>query len=126
MSEYIDGFLLSVPKKKLAAYRKLAARAGKIWREHGALDYRECVGDDVKVKGMMAFPKLARTKPREVVLFSFVVFKSRRHRDAANKRIMSDPRIAAMCAASGVDLDSQRMAYGGFKTLVRVAARSKD
>ena len=118
MSQYIDGFVLSVPKNKLAAYKKLATKASKVWRDHGALEYRECVGDDMKVKGMVAFPKLAKSKPDEVVIFAYVVFKSRKHRDACNKKIMADPRCAAMCAEVGVMFDCKKMAYGGFKTLV--------
>ena len=120
MGQYIDGFVLSVPKDKLVAYKKLATKAGKIWREHGALEYRECVGEDMEVKGMVAFPKLAKSKPGEVVIFAYVVFESRKHRDAVNKKIMADPRLAAMCAAFGALFDCKRMAYGGFKTLVQV------
>jgi uncharacterized protein YbaA (DUF1428 family) len=120
MSQYLDGFVLSIPKDKLAAYKKVATKAGKIWREHGALEYRECVGDDMEVKDMVAFPKLAKAKPNEVVIFSYAVFKSRQHRDAVNKKIMADPRLAAMCGATGAIFDYKRMAYGGFKTLVEL------
>ncbi len=120
MSQYVDGFVLSVTKDKLAAYKKLATKAGKIWREHGALEYCECVGEDMEVKGMVAFPKLAKSKPGEVVIFAYVVFESRKHRDAVNKKIMADPRLAAMCGASGALFDCKRMAYGGFKALVHV------
>ena len=119
MSQYIDGFVLSVPKTKLAAYQKLASKAGKIWREHGALEYRECVGDDMTAKGMVAFPKLAKAKPGEVVIFAYVLFKSRKHRDATNKKIMADPRVAGMCDPKDMPFDCKRMAYGGFKTLVK-------
>ena len=118
MSQYIDGFVLSVPKNKLAAYQKIAAKAGKIWREHGALEYRECVGDDMEVKGMVAFPKLAKSKRGEVVIFAYAVFKSRKHRDAANKKIMADPRLTALCGDVSAIFDCKRMAYGGFKTIV--------
>ena len=120
MSQYIDGFVLSIPKEKLAAYKKVATKAGKIWREHGALEYRECVGDDMEVKDMVAFPKLAKAKPDEVVIFAYAVFESRKHRDAVNKKIMADPRLAAMCATTSAIFDCKRMAYGGFKTLVEV------
>lgn len=120
MSQYIDGFVLSVPKNKLAAYKKLATQAARIWKDHGALEYRECAGDDMKVKGMVAFPKLARSKPDEVVIFAYVVFESRRHRDLANKKIMADPRIAAMCPATSGVFDCKRMAYGGFKSIVQL------
>ena len=118
MSHYIDGFVLSIPEVKLAAYKKLATKAGKIWREHGAVEYRECVGDDMAAEGTVAFPKLARSKPGEVVIFAYAVFKSRRQRDATNKKIMADPRIAAMCGEAGAIIDFKRMAHGGFKSLV--------
>ena len=118
MSQYIDGFVLSVPKGKLAAYKKLATKAGKIWREHGALDYRECVGDDLEVKGMLAFPKIAKSKQGEVVIFAYAVFKSRRQRDAINKKIMNDPRMATLGSTASSIFDVKRMAYGGFKTIV--------
>jgi uncharacterized protein YbaA (DUF1428 family) len=121
MSHYIDGFVLSVPKTKLAAYKKVARKAGKIWREHGALEYRECIGDDLKVKGMVAFPKMAKAKSSEVVIFAYARFESRKHRDAANKKIMADPRMAAMCGEVGALFDCKRMAYGGFKTLVALS-----
>jgi uncharacterized protein YbaA (DUF1428 family) len=120
MSQYIDGFVLSIPKDKLAAYKKLATKAGKIWREHGALEYRECVGDDLDAKGMVAFPKLAKSKPGEVVIFAYAVFESRKQRDAVNKKIMTDPRMTTICGASGCNIDYKRMAYGGFKSLVQV------
>ncbi len=118
MSTYTDGFVLCVPKKNLKAYLKVAAQAGKIWREHGALEYRECVGDDMKVKGLLAFPKMAKAKPSEVVVFSWAVFKSRQHRDAANKKIMADPRLSEICDPANPTFDFKRMAYGGFKTVV--------
>ena len=120
MSQYIDGFVLSIPKDKLAAYKKLATKAGKIWREHGALEYRECAGDDMEVKGMVAFPKLAKSKPGEVVIFAYARFESRKHRDAVNKKIMADQRLAAMCEETKAIFECKRMAYGGFKTLVEV------
>ena len=120
MSHYIDGFVLSVPADKLAAYRKIATKAGKIWREHGALEYRECVGDDMEVKGMVAFPKLAKSKAGEVVIFAYARFQSRRHRDAVNKKIMADPRITALSTEVSGLFDCTRMAYGGFKTLVEL------
>src|SRR4051794_20428408 len=120
MSQYIDGFVLSIPKDKLAAYKKIATKAAKIWREHGAVEYRECVGDDMDVKGMVAFPKLAKSKSGEVVIFAYARFESRKHRDAANKKIMADPRLAAMCGETSAIFDCKRMAYGGFKTLVEL------
>ena len=90
---YVDGFVLVVPKKKLAIYKKMATKAGKVWREHGALDYRECVGDDLKVKMGLPFPKLAKTKPGETVVFSYIVYKSRAHRDKVNAKVMADKRL---------------------------------
>jgi uncharacterized protein YbaA (DUF1428 family) len=116
---YVDGFLLPVPKKKLAAYRKMAAKAGKIWREHGALDYRECVGDDMKTAFGLPYPKLMKLKPGEVPVFSWIMFKSRKHRDAVNAKVMKDPRIQAMCPdPNDMPFDVKRMCYGGFRTLV--------
>src|SRR6187401_3530022 len=108
MSSYLDGFVLSVSKRKLATYRRLAARAAKVWREYGALDYREFVGDDVSVRGFVAFPKMARTKAGEAVVFSYAIFKSRKHRDAANTKIMADPRIRELGSACEKLFDCKR------------------
>jgi uncharacterized protein YbaA (DUF1428 family) len=119
MPRYVDGFVIPIHKSKLVAYRAMAAKAGKIWKEHGALEYVEAIGDDLKIKGMvMTFPKMAAIKPRETVLFSFIVYKSRRHRDAVNKKVMADPRLQAMMDPKHSPFDFKRMAYGGFKTLV--------
>jgi uncharacterized protein YbaA (DUF1428 family) len=115
---YVDGFVLVVPKKKLAIYKKMATKAGKIWREHGALDYRECVGDDLKVKMGLPFPKLAKTKPGETVVFSYIVYKSRAHRDKVNAKVMADKRLTGPSMPKEMPFDMKRMAYGGFKTLV--------
>ncbi len=117
---YVDGFVLPVPKKNLQAYRRMAQKAGRIWREHGALDYKECVGDDLKVKvGCgVAFPRVIKLKPGETVFFSFIVYKSRAHRDRVNARVMKDPRIAKMMDPGSMPFDVKRMAYGGFKVLV--------
>src|SRR3989442_4979593 len=93
---YVDGYVLPVPKKNLAAYRRMAQKAGKIWREHGALEYRECVGDDLKVKWGVPFPKSIKAKPGETVVFAWIVFKSRAHRDSVNTKVMKDPRMAKM------------------------------
>jgi uncharacterized protein YbaA (DUF1428 family) len=120
MSQYIDGFVLTIAKEKLAAYKKLAAKASKIFKEHGALEYRECVGDDMEVTGMLPFPKLTKAKAEEVVIFAYAVYPSKKLRDTANEKIMNDPRMAAMCEESGGLFDCKRMAYGGFKTLVHV------
>jgi len=116
---YVDGYLLPVPKKHLPAYRRLAQKAGKIWREHGALEFRECAGDDLNVKGMLTFPRQIKTKPGETVVFSWIVFKSKAHRDRVNAKVMKDPRIANMDPKS-MPFDTKRMAYGGFKVIVDV------
>lgn len=113
---YVDGFVLVVPKKKIPAYTKIARLAGKVWREHGALDYRECAGDDLKVKFGMPFTKLVKTKPSETVVFSYIVFKSRAHRDKVNAKVMADPRLQKL--PPDMPFDPKRMAYGGFKTIV--------
>jgi uncharacterized protein YbaA (DUF1428 family) len=117
MARYVDGFVLPVPKKNVQAYRRLAQGAAKVWREHGALEYRECVGDDLKPKGVVPFPRLARCKPGETVVFAWIVYKSRAHRDRVNAKVMKDPRIAKM-APKSMPFDVKRMAYGGFSTLV--------
>lgn len=115
---YVDGFVLAVPKKNLKTYFQMAKKAAKIWREHGALEYRECVGDDLKVKGGLPFPRLAKTKAGETVVFSWIVYKSRVHRDRVNAKVMKDPRISGMCDEKSMPFDVKRMAYGGFKVMV--------
>lgn len=115
---YVDGFVLTVPKKNLAAYRRMAKKSGKIWREYGALEYQECVGDDLNVKFGVPFPRLAKAKPSETVVFSWIVYKSREHRDRVNAKVMKDPRLAGMCDSKSMPFDMKRMAYGGFKVLV--------
>jgi len=115
---YVDGFLIPVPKKSLETYRKISSKAGKVWREHGALDYKECVGDDLKVKGTAPFAKAARAKAGETVVFAFIVYKSRSHRDSVNKKVMKDPRIAEQMATKAMPFDVKRMLYGGFKVFV--------
>ena len=117
MARYVDGFLIPVPKRKLSAYRRIATRAGKVWMELGALAYVETAGDDLKVKGVAPFTRAARSKAGETVVFSWIVYKSRAHRDAVNKKIMKDPRIAKMMKEAS-NFDMKRMAYAGFKTLV--------
>ena len=113
---YVDGFVIPVPKKKLQAYRRLAAKAGKIWREHGALDYKECVADDLNNKWGVKFPKAAKSKAGETVVFSYIVFKSRADRDRVNKKVMKDQRM--MMDKTPMPFDVKRMVYGGFKVLV--------
>jgi uncharacterized protein YbaA (DUF1428 family) len=115
---YVDGFVLPVPRKKLPAYRRMAQKAGKIWREHGALDYKECAGDDLKVKMGVPFTKQMKLKPGETVVFAYILYKSRAHRDTVNARVMKDPRIAGMCDPEDMPFDCKRMCYGGFKVLV--------
>lgn len=115
---YVDGFVLPVPKKNLAAYRRMAQKAKKIWREHGAVDYRECAGDDLAVKIGMPFTKQLKLKPGETVVFAYIVYKSRAHRDKVNKKVMSDPRIQECCDPKNIPFDCKRMCYGGFKTIV--------
>jgi uncharacterized protein YbaA (DUF1428 family) len=115
---YVDGFLLAVPKKKIDTYLEIARKAGKVWKEHGALEYRETVGDDLKTKMGMPFPKAARAKAGETVVFSWIVYKSRAHRDSVNKKVMKDERIASMMDPKSMPFDVKRMAYGGFEIRV--------
>jgi uncharacterized protein YbaA (DUF1428 family) len=114
---YVDGYVLSVPKKKLEAYRRLSRAAGKVWREHGALEYRECAGDDLGSKMGVPFPRLANTKPGETVVFSWIVYKSRAARDRVNAKVMKDPRIIKSMK-DPMPFDIKRMSYGGFTVLV--------
>lgn len=114
---YVDGFLLPVPKKNLAAYRRLARKAGLIWKEHGALEFRECVGDDLRQKMGIAFPRVAKLKRGETVMFSWIVYRSRADRDRVNTKVMKDPRLAAFMTGP-IPFDVKRMSSGGFKMLV--------
>jgi uncharacterized protein YbaA (DUF1428 family) len=116
--KYVDGFVLVVPKKSVKAYERMAQAAGKIWREHGALEFRECVGDDLNTKMGLPFPKLAKAKRGETVMFSWIVYKSRAHRDRVNAKVMIDPRMNDMMEGKAMPFDPKRMAYGGFKVLV--------
>jgi uncharacterized protein YbaA (DUF1428 family) len=116
--KYIDGYVLPVPKKNLAVYRRMARKGGKIWREHGALEFCECVGDDLKAKWAVPFPSMVKLKPGETVVFSWIAFKSRAHRDAVNAKVMKDPRLAKMMDVKSMPFDPKRMAYGGFKAMV--------
>jgi uncharacterized protein YbaA (DUF1428 family) len=116
---YVDGFIIPISRRRLEAYRRLARRAGKVWMELGALEYRECAGDDMFSEGMKPFPRLARLKKGETVLFSWIVYKSRAHRDRVNAKVMKDPRIARMMEdPKSMPFDVKRMVYGGFKVLV--------
>ena len=116
MARYVDGFVLPVPKKNVEAYRRIARKAGKVWREHGALDYKECAGDDVKDGKVTSFPKSVKLKPGETVFFSWIVFKSRAHRDRVNAKVMKDPRIKM--EGTPMPFEVKRMAHGGFEVLV--------
>ncbi|HET9950501.1 MAG TPA: DUF1428 domain-containing protein [Candidatus Eisenbacteria bacterium] len=118
MAIYVDGFLLAVPKKKLEAYRRISLKAGKIWKEYGALEYRECVGDDLKAEHTGAFRRGLKLKPGEKVVFSWIVYKSRAQRDRINAKVMKDPRLAAMMNPNAMPFDMKRMAFGGFGVLV--------
>ena len=115
---YVDGFVLAVPKKNLTAYRRMAKAASRIWREHGALEYRECVGDDLQVKMGLPFPKLSKAKAGETVVFAWIGYKSRADRDKVNAKVMKDPRILKMCDPKKTPFDVKRMSYGGFKVFV--------
>ncbi|MGH8738465.1 MAG: DUF1428 domain-containing protein [Burkholderiales bacterium] len=115
---YVDGFVVPVPKSKLQDYRRMATKAGKIWREHGALSYTECVADDVKPGKWTSFPRSVKLKPNEVVWFSFVVYKSRRQRDRVLAKVMKDKRLASMMDPKTMPFDGKRLIYGGFKVAV--------
>lgn len=115
---YVDGFLLTVPRRKLARYRSISRRAGRIWKEFGALEYRECAGDDLPAKMQRPFTKVAGQKAGEVVVFSWIVYRSKRDRDRINGKIMKDPRIARMMTPDATPFDPKKMSYGGFKVIV--------
>ncbi len=118
MAKYVDGFVIPVPKKNAAAYQKMARKAGKVWMEHGALEYQECVADDVKPGKVTSFPQGVKLKKDEVVWFSWIVYKSRKHRDQVNAKVMKDPRLAAMMNPKAMPFDGRRMIMGGFKVVV--------
>jgi uncharacterized protein YbaA (DUF1428 family) len=118
MAHYVDGFVVPVPKRSIDAYRRIARKAGKIWREHGALEFRECVADDVKKGKVTSFPRSVKRKRNETVVFSWIVFKSRTHRDRVNAKVMKDPRLADMMDPKALPFDAKRMIYGGFKVVV--------
>jgi uncharacterized protein YbaA (DUF1428 family) len=118
MARYVDGFVLPVPKRNLDAYRRQARKAGKIWMEHGALEYRECVAEDVKKGKVTSFPQSVQLKRGEVVVFSWIVFKSRAHRDRVNAKVLNDPRLADEMDPEASPFDTTRMIYGGFEVLI--------
>ncbi len=113
---YVDGFVVPVPRRNLKAYAQMSRKAGKVWREHGALDYKECVGDDLNIKGMSSFPGLMKPRPGETVVFAWILYKSRAHRDRVNAKVMKDPRIKT--DSKSMPFDVKRMLYGGFKVFV--------
>jgi uncharacterized protein YbaA (DUF1428 family) len=115
---YVDGFVLPVPKRKVDAYRRMSRKAGKLWREHGALEFRECIADDVAMGKVTSFPRSVKRKPSETVMFSWIVFKSRAHRDRINAKVMKDPRLTEMMDTKDMPFDPKRMIYGGFKVVV--------
>ena len=117
---YVDGFVVPVPTKNLAAYRRMASLAGKVWREHGALEYIECVADDVKPGKVTSFPQSVKLKRGETVVFSWIVYKSRKDRDRVNAKVMKDPRIAPMMNVKALPFAGKRMFWGGFKEFVNL------
>lgn len=117
---YVDGFVVAVPKKNVDAYKRLARKAGKIWKEYGALEFKECIADDVKKGKLTSFPRSVKMKPNETVFFSYIVYKSRRDRDRINAKVMKDPRLAGMMDMKDMPFDGKRMIYGGFKVSVDV------
>ena len=117
---YVDGFIVPLPKKNQQAYRAMSKKAGKVWREHGALDYKECIADDVKMGKWTSFPRSVKQKKNETVIFSYIVYKSRTHRDKVLAKVMKDPRLAEMMDPKKMPFDGKRMIYGGFKVIVDV------
>ena len=122
MERYVDGFLIPIAKDNVSKYKEMAQKAGEIWKEHGALEYYECIGDDLDIEGMLSFKKVANTSEEETVIFSWIVFESREARDRINAAVMNDPKIKEIMVESGAPelFDYKRMAYGGFKTLVNL------
>ena len=117
---YVDGFIVPVPIKNLPAYRRMSRLMGKVWRDHGALEYRECIADDVKVGKVTSFPQSVKLKAGETVIFAWIVYKSRTHRDRVNAKAMKDPRLAAIMNPKSMPFDGKRMFYGGFKVMIDV------
>jgi uncharacterized protein YbaA (DUF1428 family) len=120
MARYVDGFLIPVPKRNVDAYRRMARKAGRIWREHGALEVRECVAEDVEMGKLTSFPRSVKLKRGETVVFSWIVFKSRAHRDRVNAKVIKDPRLAEMMDPEANPFDAERMIFGGFDVIVDV------
>lgn len=120
MERYVDGFLLPIAKDKIDEYKAMAEKAGEVWKEHGALEYIECMGDDLDQAEMVSYMKAAGASDGETVMFSWIVYESREHRDKVNAAVMNDPRMKDMMEQGAMPFDCKRMAYGGFKTLVRL------
>jgi uncharacterized protein YbaA (DUF1428 family) len=120
MAQYVDGFVVPVPKNKVDEYRRMARKAGRIWREHGALEYHECVADDVQAGKVTSFPRSVKAKSNETVVFSWIVYKSRAQRDKINAKVMKDPRLADMTDTKSLPFDAKRMFWGGFKPIVEL------
>lgn len=118
MKNYVDGFVIVLAKDKVEAYREIAEKAAVVWKEHGALEYRECIGDDMEIAGILPFPKLTGAGPDETVVFSWIAYESREHRDAVNAKVMADPRMNEMSDGGNMPFDIAKMAYGGFRTIV--------
>ena len=117
---YVDGFVVPIPRKNLATYRRIAAKAGKVWKEHGALEYRECVADDLKPGRVTSFRKSVEAKRNETVIFAWIVYRSRKHRDKVNEKVMADPRVAEGWDPDNSPFDMSRMFWGGFETIVEL------
>ena len=115
---YVDGFIVPVQKKSVEAYRRMARKAGKVWRDHGALEFKECIADDMKKGKWTSFPRSVKLKPNETVVFSYIVYKSRAHRDRVMAKVMKDKRFADMMDPKAMPFDAKRMIFGGFKVLV--------
>lgn len=115
---YVDGFIVPVPKKKLADYKKLSLKCGKVWKDHGAIDYHECVADDVQVGKWTSFPRSVKLKKNETVVFAWITYKSRKQRDAVMKKVLKDPRLADMTKPGAMPFDAKRMIFGGFKSFI--------
>jgi uncharacterized protein YbaA (DUF1428 family) len=118
MAKYVDGFVIPIPKDKIDRYREIATEACEVWKDHGALDYFECIGDDLEVKDQVPFPRMTGATPDETVVFAWIVYQSREHRDAVNAKVMNDPRLAKCMEPGAMPFDCKRMAYGGFNVLV--------
>lgn len=120
MERYVDGFVIPLPKDKVEEYTRIAEKAGSIWKEHGALEYWECLGDDLEIPDMVSFKKAANTEKNETVVFAWIVFESREHRDKVNAAVMADPRMGDMMQQGSEPFDCKQIVYGGFKTLVKM------